>query len=159
MIASRRIFQNSRPLLLKSSYVRSHEEHIVARSVDLPGPSGLFLLLNSRNTFLTLYLFIFSSVVTSEAWQCLQHSVAIRIKFQRLMVGHGADRLVECNALRKAIELVYATILPKASKPFLYLSISMPPAHVDVNVHPTKREVSAFDSTVRPYSGAICDYG
>ncbi|CAM6089478.1 unnamed protein product [Calypogeia fissa] len=52
------------------------------------------------------------------------------------------DRLVECNALRKAIEVVYATMLPKASKPFLYLSITMPPSHVDVNVHPTKREVS-----------------
>ena len=52
------------------------------------------------------------------------------------------DRLVECNALKKALELVYSTILPKASKPFLYLSITMPAAHVDVNVHPTKREVS-----------------
>lgn len=52
------------------------------------------------------------------------------------------DRLVECTALRKAIELVYATILPKASKPFIYMSIHLPPEHVDVNVHPTKREVS-----------------
>ncbi|KAG0627657.1 hypothetical protein M758_2G218500 [Ceratodon purpureus] len=53
-----------------------------------------------------------------------------------------SDRLVECGALRKAIELVYATILPKASKPFIYMSINLPPEHVDVNVHPTKREVS-----------------
>lgn len=36
---------------------------------------------------------------------------------------------------------MYATILPKASKPFIYMSISLPPEHVDVNVHPTKREV------------------
>lgn len=55
------------------------------------------------------------------------------------------DRLVECGALRKAIELVYATILPKASKPFIYMSIHLPPHHVDVNIHPTKREVSFWN--------------
>lgn len=59
-----------------------------------------------------------------------------------IMVLFINDRLVECGALRKAIELVYATILPKASKPFIYMSINLPPQHVDVNVHPTKREVS-----------------
>ncbi|KAJ7568741.1 hypothetical protein O6H91_01G046000 [Diphasiastrum complanatum] len=52
------------------------------------------------------------------------------------------DRLVECSSLKKAIEVVYAAILPKASKPFLYISIAMPPEHVDINIHPTKREVS-----------------
>lgn len=52
------------------------------------------------------------------------------------------DRMVECNALKKACEAVYAAILPKASKAFLYMSIKLPPQDVDVNVHPTKREVS-----------------
>ncbi|BBN11049.1 DNA mismatch repair protein MLH1 [Marchantia polymorpha subsp. ruderalis] len=59
-----------------------------------------------------------------------------------VMVLFINDRLVECAPLKKAIEVVYTTILPKASKPFLYVSIIIPPAHVDVNVHPTKREVS-----------------
>lgn len=63
----------------------------------------------------------------------------------------SADRLVECGALRKAIELVYATILPKASKPFIYMSINLPPEHVDVNVHPTKREVVALFLKLRQY--------
>lgn len=56
-----------------------------------------------------------------------------------------ADRLVECGPLRKSVELVYATILPKASKPFIYMSIALPSEHVDVNVHPTKREVNGID--------------
>lgn len=56
-----------------------------------------------------------------------------------------ADRLVECGPLRKSVELVYATILPKASKPFIYMSITLPSEHVDVNVHPTKREVNGID--------------
>ncbi|KAF8025497.1 hypothetical protein BT93_F2360 [Corymbia citriodora subsp. variegata] len=50
------------------------------------------------------------------------------------------DRLVECTALKRATEVVYAATLPKASKPFIYMSITLPPEHVDVNVHPTKRE-------------------
>lgn len=53
----------------------------------------------------------------------------------------ATDRLVECTALKRAIEIVYAATLPKASKPFIYMSIVLPPEHVDVNVHPTKREV------------------
>lgn len=52
-----------------------------------------------------------------------------------------SDRLVECGVLKRAIEIVYAATLPKASKPFIYMSIKMPPEHIDVNVHPTKREV------------------
>ncbi|XP_020959092.1 DNA mismatch repair protein MLH1 isoform X4 [Arachis ipaensis] len=58
------------------------------------------------------------------------------------------DRLVECSALKRAIEIVYAATLPKASKPFIYISIVLPPENVDVNVHPTKREVSLLNQEV-----------
>ncbi|XP_059460207.1 DNA mismatch repair protein MLH1-like [Corylus avellana] len=58
------------------------------------------------------------------------------------------DRLVECTALKRAIEIVYAATLPKASKPFVYISVVLPPEHVDVNVHPTKREVSLLNQEV-----------
>lgn len=54
------------------------------------------------------------------------------------------DRLVECSALKRAIEIVYAATLPKASKPFVYMSINLPREHVDINIHPTKKEVIAF---------------
>ncbi|XP_057469436.1 DNA mismatch repair protein MLH1 isoform X2 [Actinidia eriantha] len=58
------------------------------------------------------------------------------------------DRLVDCSALKRAIEIVYAATLPKASKPFIYMSVVLPPEHVDVNVHPTKREVSLLNQEV-----------
>ncbi|KAK1384325.1 MUTL [Heracleum sosnowskyi] len=58
------------------------------------------------------------------------------------------DRLVECGALKRAVEIVYSATLPKASKPFIYMSIVLPSEHVDVNVHPTKREVSLLNQEV-----------
>ncbi|KAL1433775.1 hypothetical protein MTO96_012306 [Rhipicephalus appendiculatus] len=55
-----------------------------------------------------------------------------------LFINH---RLVESAALRKAVESIYASYLPKNAHPWLYLSLEIHPANVDVNVHPTKKEV------------------
>jgi len=51
------------------------------------------------------------------------------------------NRLVESASIKRTIESVYNEVLPKHSYPFIYLSIHMPPQHIDVNVHPTKKEV------------------
>jgi DNA mismatch repair protein MLH1 len=56
-----------------------------------------------------------------------------------LFINH---RSVDSNAIKKAIEQTYAMFLPKGGKPFAYLSLEIDPARVDVNVHPTKREVN-----------------
>ena len=50
-------------------------------------------------------------------------------------------RLVESTVLRRAIEEVYSSYLPKGGHPFIYVSLQLPPESLDVNVHPTKREV------------------
>ncbi|ORZ03903.1 histidine kinase-like ATPase [Syncephalastrum racemosum] len=55
-----------------------------------------------------------------------------------LFINH---RLVESTAVKKMIENVYAPLLPKGSHPFVYISLEINPRNVDVNVHPTKREV------------------
>jgi DNA mismatch repair protein MLH1 len=52
------------------------------------------------------------------------------------------DRLVESSSIRRAIEGVYLDILPRQAKPFIYLSLELPGHQIDVNVHPTKREVA-----------------
>jgi len=49
---------------------------------------------------------------------------------------------VESSAIKKAIDGTYATFLPKGGHPFVYLSIEIEPHRVDVNIHPTKREVN-----------------
>ena len=56
-----------------------------------------------------------------------------------LFINH---RAVESSAIRTAVQRTYATFLPKGGHPFVYLSLSIDPARVDVNVHPTKREVN-----------------
>ena len=56
-----------------------------------------------------------------------------------LFINH---RSVESSAIKKAIEQTYSTYLPKGGHPFIYLSLDIDPQRVDVNVHPTKREVN-----------------
>lgn len=56
-----------------------------------------------------------------------------------LFINH---RSVESSAIKKALEQTYATFLPKGGHPFVYLSLDIDPQRVDVNVHPTKREVN-----------------
>ncbi|KAL7963237.1 DNA mismatch repair protein MutL [Trichoderma compactum] len=55
-----------------------------------------------------------------------------------LFINH---RCVESSTMKKALEQIYTGFLPKGGRPFIYLSLEIDPARVDVNVHPTKREV------------------
>ncbi|KAI5453410.1 DNA mismatch repair protein Mlh1 [Naganishia albida] len=59
-----------------------------------------------------------------------------------LFINH---RLVDSGKMKKAIESLYTAYLPKGSSPFVYISLEIDPARVDVNVHPTKQEISFLD--------------
>jgi DNA mismatch repair protein MLH1 len=56
-----------------------------------------------------------------------------------LFINH---RSVESSAIRKAVEQTYSTFLPKGGHPFAYIDLEIEPHRVDVNIHPTKREVN-----------------
>lgn len=56
-----------------------------------------------------------------------------------LFINH---RAVESTTVKRAVEQTYSAFLPKGGHPFVYLDIEIEPHRVDVNVHPTKREVN-----------------
>ncbi|MCQ2743386.1 MAG: DNA mismatch repair endonuclease MutL [bacterium] len=51
------------------------------------------------------------------------------------------SRLVKCPVFQKAIDMVYRNLTGGSKYPFIVLNLEIPPADVDVNVHPSKREV------------------
>ena len=51
------------------------------------------------------------------------------------------SRLVKCPAFQKSIDTVYRNLIGNTRYPFIVLNLEIPPADVDVNVHPTKKEV------------------
>lgn len=50
------------------------------------------------------------------------------------------SRLVKCPVFQKAVDMVYKNLIG-SRYPFIVLNLEIPPADVDVNVHPTKKEV------------------
>ena len=56
-----------------------------------------------------------------------------------LFINH---RAVESTVVKRAIEQTYSAFLPKGGHPFVYINLEVEPQRVDVNVHPTKREVN-----------------
>jgi len=59
-------------------------------------------------------------------------------------------RLVECGPHRRAVDAAYTEVLPTGASPWVYVSLTMPPAVVDVNVHPTKEVRLLGKPTWRP---------
>ena len=51
------------------------------------------------------------------------------------------SRLVKCSVFQKAIDTVYKNLTGNSRYPFIILNLEIPPSEVDVNVHPTKKEV------------------
>ncbi len=50
-------------------------------------------------------------------------------------------RMVKCPIILKAIDVAYKNMMPSGRYPFVVLNLQINPEDVDVNVHPTKREV------------------
>lgn len=51
------------------------------------------------------------------------------------------SRSVKCPIFQKAIDMAYKNLIASGKYPFVVLNLEIPPSDVDVNVHPTKKEV------------------
>lgn len=70
-----------------------------------------------------------------------------------LFINH---RLVDCAPLKRSFEALYGSLLPKGGHPWIYLSLEIDTEKVDVNVHPTKREVRFLDED--DIIEAVCEH-
>ena len=73
---------------------------------------------------------------------CTNGTYTIKSKSNSSFVLFINNRLVESPSIKRSMEEIYHDTLPRGSKPFIYLSLILPGVHVDVNVHPTKRQVA-----------------
>lgn len=51
------------------------------------------------------------------------------------------SRTVKCPIFQKSIDTAYKSLISNGKYPFVVLNLEIPPSDVDVNVHPTKKEV------------------
>lgn len=74
------------------------------------------------------------------------------------------NRVVKCPIILKAIDVAYKSLLPNGKYPFICLNIDLPNNDVDVNVHPTKKEVrykapnQIFNFVISSINGALSAY-
>ena len=86
--------------------------------------------------------FINDSKITYKAYGLLSNVSYCVPKSSSAFILFINNRLVDCTSIKRVLEGIYAESLPRGIKPFIYLSLEVPGPHVDVNVHPTKREVA-----------------
>jgi len=56
------------------------------------------------------------------------------------------QRPVRCPLTYKALEYAYSDLIPRGRNPFAVINIEINPEHIDVNIHPTKKEIKYTDS-------------
>ncbi|KAK2858447.1 hypothetical protein FQN49_004728 [Arthroderma sp. PD_2] len=83
--------------------------------------------------------------VDDKKWGCRTSAWATNANYHAkrttllIFINH---RSVESTSIKRAVEQTYSTFLPKGGHPFVYLDLEIEPQRLDVNVHPTKREVN-----------------
>lgn len=71
----------------------------------------------------------------------IQNSIADK---QYVFINH---RAIEIKNLKYIIKNTYGDLLPENSNPIFFLFYDIPPNEIDVNVHPTKKEVRIFQES------------
>jgi len=67
-------------------------------------------------------------------------------------------RPVQNSFLRFHLNQVYRLIFPSSVHPFFSIHLTLPPENIDVNIHPTKREVKIKnESSLAPLLRALCE--
>lgn len=139
----------------------------VAFSCRKHGDSGVSISTSAQSSTVDRIRQIHGSAVANELvsfeineknWGCQSSGWASNANYHSkrtailLFINH---RSVESSAFRKAIEQTYSAFLPKGGHPFVYIDLEIEPHRVDVNIHPTKREVNFLNED--EIIESICD--
>ncbi|GAB7346888.1 hypothetical protein MBLNU459_g1967t2 [Dothideomycetes sp. NU459] len=118
----------------------------VAFSCKKHGESGVGLAVPSNANSVDRIRLVYNSAVANDL---------IPFEAANERWGFKSDGLISSANHSSKLEQTYSTFLPKGGHPFVYLNLDVDPARVDVNVHPTKREVNFLNE--EEIIDIICD--
>lgn len=152
-----------REKFLKSERVEFSYISEIVQSAAIANPSVSFVLKGASGTpvhtsgsgdLLCVLTEIYSNSIASELKQVQKTDEAEHIEIsgycstpdftrssKKAMYIFVNNRVVKCPVLIKAIDTAYKNMLPAGKYPFVCINLTIPAHDVDVNVHPTKREV------------------
>ena len=133
------------------------------QAIALSFPQISFHLLNENNTVLktsgsgdvlTTIGEIYTSAITKELKEIDTYDLISKIKVKgfastpdytraskKSMYIFVNNRVVKCPIIQKAISNAYKALLPQGKYPFIVIYLELPTTDIDVNAHPTKKEI------------------
>lgn len=68
---------------------------------------------------------------------------SLKAKYKQYFFANG--RYIKHDYLRKAVELAYEGLIPSDEHPHFFIYITVPTENLDINIHPSKKEVRFVD--------------
>lgn len=155
--------QPARLKFLKSSKTEFAYIQELVQSLAISNPNIAFILKNNNSSvitttrnaeLLTRITEIYSSDIINELKEIKKTDLITGIRItgyvslpsytrssKKSIYTFVNSRIVKCPILMKAIDTAYKNMLPAQRYPFVVFNLEINPEEIDVNAHPTKREI------------------
>lgn len=155
--------QPARLKFLKSAKTEFSYIQELVQSLALSNPKIAFILKNNNQTvisttgnadLLTRITELFSNNIINELKEVSKTDDLTGIKLtgyistpeytrssKKTMYTFVNSRTIKCPIIMKAIDIAYKNMMPQGRYPFVVLNLDINPEEIDVNAHPTKREI------------------
>lgn len=155
--------QPARLKFLKSAKTEFSYIQELVQSLALSNPKIAFILKNNNQTvisttcnadLLTRITELFPNNIINELKEVTKTDDLTGIKLtgyistpeytrssKKTMYTFVNSRTIKCPIIMKAIDIAYKNMMPQGRYPFVVLNLDINPEEIDVNAHPTKREI------------------
>ena len=155
--------QPSRLKFLKSAKTEFSYIQELVQALALSCPKTAFILKNNNQTIitttqnanlLTRITELFPEKIADELKEIKKTDTLSRIEIagytsvptytrssRKTIYTFVNSRSIKCPIIMKAIDTAYKNMLPQGRFPFVVLNLNINPTEIDVNAHPTKREI------------------